>query len=78
MIEYEPLIKLPGIQIKGQVRTVANGKLVASYLSIPYAEPPVDQRRFRPPQLKQFNKNLTLDAFYQPIKCYQVCCFEFS
>ncbi|KAH7636862.1 acetylcholinesterase-like protein [Dermatophagoides farinae] len=75
MIEYEPLIQLPGIHIKGQVRTVANGKLVASYLSIPYAEPPVDhQRLFRPPQLKQFNKNnknSTLEAFYQPIKCYQ-------
>ncbi|OTF78828.1 acetylcholinesterase-like protein, partial [Euroglyphus maynei] len=71
MIEYEPLIQLPGIQIKGQVRTVANGKLVASYLSIPYAESPVDQRRFRPPQLKQYNKNSTMDAFYQPIKCYQ-------
>lgn len=70
-VEYEPLIQLPDLQIKGQARTV-NGKLVASFLSLPYADPPVADKEFESPQTKQFKNISTLNAFYPPIKCYQV------
>lgn len=61
----------------GKIRgseTVFLNKRVRSFLSVPFAEPPVGDNRFRPPKPKQ-PWTETLDATRLAPACYQVLCF---
>ncbi|KPM09051.1 acetylcholinesterase-like protein 1 [Sarcoptes scabiei] len=69
----ESLIEIDGVELKGQIRISKNGGMVASYLGVPYSEAPLGPNRFEPPTFPQssINATKTIEAFYQPIKCYQ-------
>lgn len=59
-----------GGPVKGQMRRTISGKVVTSFLGIPYASPPVEDLRFESPKAcKPWTQ--VIDAFYQPAKCPQ-------
>lgn len=61
---------LNGSPIQGIQSVALNGKVVTEFLAIPYAEPPVGQRRFRPPSPKK-PWTYVLNATKLPYSCMQ-------
>ncbi|UYV78340.1 BCHE [Cordylochernes scorpioides] len=66
-----PTVNLPkkGTVITGTQKTVS-GKLLDIYLSIPYAQPPTGERRFKDPE-PITNLPPQIDATKFPLSCYQ-------
>lgn len=56
--------------IRGYESTML-GKRVRSFLSVPFAEPPIGENRFRPPIPKE-PWNDTIDTIVPSPACYQV------
>ncbi|KAG5884898.1 hypothetical protein JTB14_032583 [Gonioctena quinquepunctata] len=70
--ENGPIITLPNGKIRGEVmKTIGNITTYYSYMSIPFAKPPVGELRFAPPQPAE-NWNGVLEAKVNGKICYQI------
>ncbi|KAG5879329.1 hypothetical protein JTB14_030192 [Gonioctena quinquepunctata] len=70
--EYGPIITLPNGKIRGEVmKTIGSVTTYYSYMSIPFAKPPVGELRFAPPQPAE-NWNGVLEAKKNGKICYQI------
>ncbi|KAG5884899.1 hypothetical protein JTB14_032584 [Gonioctena quinquepunctata] len=70
--EDRPIITLPNGIIRGELKkTIGENKTYYSYMSIPFAKPPVGELRFAPPQPAD-NWDDILEAKVNKKICYQV------
>ncbi|VDD92172.1 unnamed protein product [Enterobius vermicularis] len=58
-----------GTKIIGRLSKSANGKTVTEYLGVPYAEPPINERRFKKPV--KVSRREVINAVNRPKSCMQ-------
>lgn len=45
-----PIVRTNNGAVRGRIVNAANGRYALEFLNLPYAQPPIDKLRFRPPQ----------------------------
>ena len=67
----DPICTLEQGQVKGKIEKDMDGNPFLSFMGIPYAKPPLDKLRFKPPQPADKWQGI-YDATKEPNNCYSL------